>query len=89
MVSIPRLTYVDTIHSDSSKFGHHKTSTQLHTLTPINYNQMHKSAMPKFKENDELSVLSGQDEWNEIEKYNAMAEEHDRQMKLLQVIYLP
>lgn len=41
--------------------------------------------IPKFKENDDLSYLTGEDEWNEIEKYNAMAERHDKFMKAISI----
>lgn len=45
-------------------------------------NSFHRS-IPKAKAQDELSNLSGGDEWNEIEKYQAMAEKHDKYMKAL------
>ena len=56
--------------------SHNQTATQLGTI---------KHKIPKFKEDDTLSGLSGEDEWNEIEKYNAMAEKHDKQMRNLSI----
>ena len=41
--------------------------------------------IPLFKENDDLSYLTGEDEWNEIEKYNAIAEKHDKLMKAIKI----
>ena len=40
--------------------------------------------VPKFKQHDTLSNLSGEDEWNEIEKYNSMIDKYDQQIKVIE-----
>lgn len=65
-----------TIPVADRSFNYHKTTKNMKSMN---------KPLPKFKARDDLSVLSGDDEWNEIEKFNAMAEEHDRQMRAAQL----
>ncbi|CAI2361116.1 unnamed protein product [Moneuplotes crassus] len=39
--------------------------------------------IPRFNNQDNMSFFSGQDEWDEIEKFNALAEERDRKLKAI------
>ena len=36
---------------------------------------------PRFSQDENMSVLSGLDEWDAIERFNALAEEHDKYQK--------
>jgi len=60
--------------ANTREFGHNKTSTHLKSIN-------NKAAY--FKDHDLLSTFSGTDEWNEIEKYNAIAERYEKHNHLL------
>lgn len=65
-----------TIPIGDRSFNYHKTTKNMKSMN---------KPLPQFKARDDLSVLSGEDEWNEIEKFNAIAEEHDRKMRAVQL----
>lgn len=69
-------TMDDSYINEITKLGVTNISANISTI---------EKRIPKFKENDDLSNLSGEDEWNEIEKYNAIAEAHDKKLKAMKV----
>ena len=69
------------------KAGNHGPNETQNSTMPAIHSRLNtiERKVPLFKENDELSYLTGDDEWNEIEKYNAIAEKHDKLMKSIKI----